>query len=104
MCSDTDISTYPPLQLFDSSSEAPNNLSYPPDLIELVLQLIDLAKDGSEAGDLGVGHLYRVAGTVILGLGSYFSSPVELHHMSISHAACQPDVYQPAPGAAGSLA
>ena len=72
------VSANPPLQLLDPGSEAPHNLSYPPDLIELILQLIDLTEDGSEAGDLGVGHLYRIASTVILGLRRYLCGAIKL--------------------------
>lgn len=79
-------SPYPPLKLLNPRSKAPYNLPYPSDLIELDLQLIDLAEDGSEAGDLSIGHLYRVAGTVILGLCRYLGSAIELQYRSASPA------------------
>jgi hypothetical protein len=57
---------HPPLHVLHSLSIAPHNIPDMFDAIEVILQLIDLSHNVVEACYLGVCHLDRIAGTVIL--------------------------------------
>lgn len=59
------------LKTLDPGLEALDYLADATDLVELDLELVDFAQDGSEAGDFGVGHLDRVTCAVVLNLGRY---------------------------------
>lgn len=58
------------LQMRNPGLEALDYLADATDLVELDLELVDLAQNGMEAGDFSVGHLDRVTGAVVLDLGS----------------------------------
>ena len=57
------------LELMDACLEGLYYLADATHLVELDLQLVNLAEDGSEAGDFSVGHLHCVASAVVLHLG-----------------------------------
>lgn len=59
------------LQTLDTLLETFDNLANATHLVEFDLQLVDLAQDGPEAGDFGVGHLDRVTSAVVLDLGGH---------------------------------
>ena len=59
----------PTLQLLDAGLEAFHNLANAAHLVELDLELIDLAENAMEAGNFRVGHLDGVASAVVLNLG-----------------------------------
>lgn len=58
-----------PVEGFDASSKCFHDLADAPYLVEFDLELVDLAQDLAETGDLGVGGLDEVPGTIILRLG-----------------------------------
>lgn len=64
-----DITLYAPLEMLDARAEALDNLPNAPHLVELDLQLVDLAQDLVEAGDFGVGVLDCVARAGVLRCG-----------------------------------
>lgn len=64
--------------MFHSGAKPPHNLPYPLDLLKLRFELVNLVQDRAEPGDFRVGHLDRVAGAVVLGLGCGFGGAVEL--------------------------
>lgn len=55
------------------------------DLVELDLQLVDLAQDFVEAGYLGVGVGYDIAGAVVLHLGGCLGLLGELQSVSVGN-------------------
>lgn len=66
--------------MFDSSAKPAHNLPYPLNLLKLRLELVNLVQDSPEPGDFRVGHLDRVSGSVVLGLGCGFGGAVELEN------------------------
>lgn len=67
-----------PLHVFYTSTEPANNLSDSFNLFKLILKLVDLLEDGSEARDFVIGHLDGIAGSVVLRLRCSFGGLVEL--------------------------
>jgi hypothetical protein len=57
------------LEMLDAGLKTFHNLANAAHLVEFDLKLVDFAEDAVEACDFGVGHLYGVAGAVILYLG-----------------------------------
>ena len=57
------------VEIVDTRFEALDYLANAAHFVELDLQLVNLAEDGSEAGDFSVGHLHCVASAVVLHLG-----------------------------------
>lgn len=70
--------------MFHPRAKPAHNLPDARNLLEFRLQLVNLAQDGAETGDFRVGHLDRVPGAVVLGLGGGFRGAVELR--------CQTDI------------
>lgn len=64
-----DRSSNAPFKPLDPCAEPFYNLANATHLVEFDFEFIDFAEDGAEAGNFGVGHLYRVAGAVVLDLG-----------------------------------
>ena len=59
---------YAAIETLDAGLEAFDDLANAAHLVEFHLELVDLAQDGAEAGDFGVGGLDRVTGAVVLEL------------------------------------
>lgn len=64
--------------MFYARAEATYDLSDPFDLIEFSLQLVDLVEDVAESCNLGVGHLYGIARSIVLRLRRPLGGLVEL--------------------------
>lgn len=67
-----------PLHMFNTSAKPANDLSDSFDLFKLILKLVNLLEDCSEARDFVIGHLDGVAGSVVLRLRGSFGGLVEL--------------------------
>ena len=57
------------LETVDAGPEALDDLANAADLVEFDLEVVNLAQDGTEAGNFGIGHLDCVTGAIILELG-----------------------------------
>jgi hypothetical protein len=77
----------PAVEIVDACFEALDYLANTAHFVELDLQLVNLAEDGSEAGDFSVGHLHCVASAVVLHLGRRLGLLGELRACQQGHNA-----------------
>jgi hypothetical protein len=77
----------PAVEIVDACFEALDYLANTAHFVELDLQLVNLAEDGSEAGDFSVGHLHCVASAVVLHLGRRLGLLGELRACQHGHSA-----------------
>lgn len=59
------------LETFNASLETFHNLANAMHLVEFDLQFVNLAEDGTEAGNFSIGRLHCISGTVGLEIGRY---------------------------------
>lgn len=74
--------SYAAIQAVDPGLESLDDFSNAAHLVELDLQLVDLAQYGAEACDFGVGHLDRVTRAVVLHLSRSLCLLCELERVS----------------------
>jgi hypothetical protein len=82
------LSSYSSVQRFDSRAESFYYFSNAPYLVKLDLQLVNLPQDLPKACDLLVGHLDRVASTIVLHLccGLCLSGELRGKHGQLSYS------------------
>jgi hypothetical protein len=80
--------SYLPVQCFDSGSHRFDYFSNALDFVPFYLQLVNLLQYAMEASYFGIGHLDRIAGSVILGLRRRLSLRVELCEEESANAMC----------------